>query len=168
MTAEACVDDAARARAALRVAAEARRWIGTPFAHGASCCGGGCDCVGLLRGVWRAVVGPEVWRVPPYSSDWAEAGLGCALHAGLSANLIAVQGRAERPAGAALAADGTGSVLLFRLRPREAGRHVGLRTGAASFVHAYGRHGVVESALTPAWAGRIVAVFALPVRASMD
>jgi NlpC/P60 family putative phage cell wall peptidase len=33
----------------------------------------GCDCLGLLRGVWRAVYGKEPEAVPAYSSDWAEA-----------------------------------------------------------------------------------------------
>lgn len=33
------------------VAAVARRWIGTPFAHQASVRGVGCDCGGLVKGV---------------------------------------------------------------------------------------------------------------------
>jgi NlpC/P60 family putative phage cell wall peptidase len=34
----------------------ARGWIGTPYRHQASLKGVGCDCLGLLRGVWR-----EAW-----------------------------------------------------------------------------------------------------------
>ena len=52
--------------------AEARRWIGTPYLHQASVCGAGTDCLGLLRGVWRAVHGDEPQAVPPYTADWAE------------------------------------------------------------------------------------------------
>ena len=37
----------------------ARSWIGTPYRHQASLKGVGCDCLGLLRGVWREVVGAE-------------------------------------------------------------------------------------------------------------
>ena len=37
-----------------RVVAEARMWIGTPYVHQASALGAGCDCLGLVRGVWRA------------------------------------------------------------------------------------------------------------------
>ena len=33
---------------------EARDWIGTPYQHQASLKGAGCDCLGLVRGVWRA------------------------------------------------------------------------------------------------------------------
>ena len=29
------------------------RWIGTPYRHQASLKGVGCDCLGLVRGVWR-------------------------------------------------------------------------------------------------------------------
>ena len=34
-------------------------WIGTPYRHQASLKGVGCDCLGLVRGVWRAVIGAE-------------------------------------------------------------------------------------------------------------
>lgn len=168
MTAEAGAEarDAA-ARAGRRVAAEALGWLGTPFVHGASCRGAGCDCLGLLRGVWRALAGPEAWVVPAYAADWAEAGAADLLLAGLRTNLVACQ-PGHGPAAAARDGDGTGEVLLFRLRPRGPGRHVGVRTGAARFVHAHGRHGVVEDPLTPAWSARVVAVFALPLTVAMD
>jgi NlpC/P60 family putative phage cell wall peptidase len=38
----------------IRIGAEARAWIGTPDRHQASLKGMGCDCLGLVRGVWRA------------------------------------------------------------------------------------------------------------------
>jgi NlpC/P60 family putative phage cell wall peptidase len=53
--------------------AEARSWIGTPYRHQASLKRVGCDCLGLVRGVWRAVQGEEPEPVPPYAPDWAEA-----------------------------------------------------------------------------------------------
>lgn len=37
------------------IVAEARTWMGTPFHHQASLKGVGCDCIGLVRGVARAV-----------------------------------------------------------------------------------------------------------------
>jgi hypothetical protein len=39
------------------IVAETRAWIGTPYRHQASLKGVGCDCLGLVRGVWRAVIG---------------------------------------------------------------------------------------------------------------
>ena len=56
------------------VVAEARRWVGTPYRHQASVRGAGADCLGLVRGVWRALRGAEPVAVPPYGPDWAEAG----------------------------------------------------------------------------------------------
>ena len=57
---------------ALSVVVEARRWLGTPYLHQASECGVGADCLGLLRGVWRGVIGPEPFFMPSYSRDWSE------------------------------------------------------------------------------------------------
>ena len=39
------------------IVAETRDWIGTPYRHQASLKGVGCDCLGLVRGVWRNVIG---------------------------------------------------------------------------------------------------------------
>ena len=50
----------------------ARAWIGTPYLHQASVRGVGCDCLGLLRGVWRDVYGTEPAQVPAYTADWSE------------------------------------------------------------------------------------------------
>ncbi|MFD0934795.1 peptidase P60, partial [Methylobacterium trifolii] len=38
------------------VVAQARLWLGTPYRHQASLAGVGCDCLGLLRGVWRGLL----------------------------------------------------------------------------------------------------------------
>ena len=51
----------------------ARGWIGTPYLHQASLKGAGCDCLGLVRGVWREIYGDEPEETGPYSPDWAEA-----------------------------------------------------------------------------------------------
>ena len=56
-----------------RIIAEARGWIGTPYMHQASLKGIGCDCLGLLRGVWRAIHGTEPEPPPAYAPDWAAA-----------------------------------------------------------------------------------------------
>ena len=63
---------AAGAEAGARIVALARGWIGTPYVHQASVRGVGTDCLGLIRGVWRELIGPEPEAVPPYTRDWAE------------------------------------------------------------------------------------------------
>ena len=137
------------------VVAAARLWIGTPYRHQASVRGGGADCLGLLRGVWRAICGPEPVALPAYTADWAEPAGREVLHQAAARWLIAKPGDAIAP----------GDVLLFRMRDGGIAKHLGIaaETGdAASFVHAYSGHGVVESPLSDPWARRIVAHFAFP------
>lgn len=55
------------------IVTEARTWIGTPYQHQASLKGVGCDCLGLVRGVWRELIGEEPERASPYAPGWAEA-----------------------------------------------------------------------------------------------
>ena len=45
--------DSSAATTARRVLEAATGWIGTPYRHQASQKGVGCDCLGLVRGVWR-------------------------------------------------------------------------------------------------------------------
>lgn len=133
----------------------ARGWLGTPYRHQASVQGAGCDCLGLVRGVWRGLYGAEPERIPPYTADWAEPEGREALWQAALRRLI------EMP----VAEDAVGTVLLFRMRDGGIAKHLGLQaeTGAApSFIHAYDRHGVVESPLSDPWRRRVVARFAFP------
>ena len=143
----------ARSRTApARIVKAARRWIGTPYHDQASVQGVGCDCLGLLRGVWRDVVGPEPMPVPPYSRDWGEAGP------------VEVLAEAARAAMAELdvAEARTGDVILFRMRAGAIAKHCGILSGQGCFIHAYERTGVIEEYLTPAWQRRIAYAFRFP------
>jgi len=72
------------------IVAETRAWIGTPYRHQASLKGVGCDCLGLVRGVWRATIGDEPECAPPYAPDWAEAASGEPLAEAAARHLVAV------------------------------------------------------------------------------
>ncbi len=133
------------------IVAAARSWIGTRYVHQQARKGAGCDCLGLVRGVWREVHGAEPEEVPPYTPDWSETTGEERLW------LAARRWMQERGPGVAL----PGDVLLFRMRSGSVAKHLGIMTGPASFVHAYSGHGVVESALTLAWRRRVVAVFGM-------
>ncbi|MGJ8618208.1 MAG: peptidase [Sulfitobacter sp.] len=137
------------------VIAAARGWIGTPYVHQSALRGAGSDCLGLLRGVWREVVGDEPEAVPAYSMDWSEPQGEERLWAAAARYLIAKT----------LEDEAIGDVILFRMRHGAVAKHLGLqaRIGAdASFVHAYTGHGVVESPLSAPWRRRIVARFEFP------
>lgn len=58
---------------AAAVVADARAWIGTPYHHQASRRDVGADCLGLVRGVYKDVLGREPEMPPAYSRDWGEA-----------------------------------------------------------------------------------------------
>ncbi len=134
---------------------EARRWIGTPYRHQASCRGAGCDCLGLLRGLWRARYGSEPEAVPAYSADWDEIAREDRLWQAANRHLVPVEVASLRP----------GHVLLFRMRHGAVAKHLGILSAAGAaptFIHAYSGHGVQETALSPAWRRRLVAGFAWP------
>lgn len=139
-------------------AAEARRWLGTPYCHQASVRGAGADCLGLVRGLWRATLGEEPEAPPPYSADWSEASGEERLMAAALRHLVPVERRVA----------GVGDVLLFRMRPSAPAKHLGVlvtdRLEAGRMVHAYSGHGVSETHLTPAWLGKLAAVFRFPAR----
>jgi NlpC/P60 family putative phage cell wall peptidase len=133
----------------------ARRWIGTPYRHQASLKGAGTDCLGLIRGVWRTLYGFEAALVPPYTRDWSEARNEEVLWQAAATYLVPKSLSEEAP----------GDVLLFRMKSGAVAKHLGIagRVGAAaSVIHAYSGHAVVESALSAPWRRRIVGRFAFP------
>jgi len=164
--------------AAGRVVAAARRWIGTPYVHQASYRGAGCDCLGLIRGLWRELLGTEPELPPAYTMDWSEPQGSEALWQAAARHLTAKPLQQAAP----------GDVILFRMRAGSVAKHLGVQSIVASsggkgsvrsrvgvkhppggadgrcpaFIHAYAGHGVVESPLTPPWQRRIVARFHFP------
>ena len=130
------------------VVAIARAWIGTPYLHQASCRGAGCDCLGLVRGIWRELRGAEPVAIPPYSRQWDE----------ISPREI-LWNAAATYLSPAKAEWSTGDVLLFRMREGAPAKHLGILSRQDQFIHAYEGHGVVESPLGTAWRRRVVARF---------
>jgi len=140
-----------------RIIKATRRWLGTPYHDQASVRGVGCDCLGLIRGVWRDVVGDEPQNktgpVPPYSRDWGEVG---------PVEVLAEAARAAMPELDVSEAR-TGDVILFRMRTGAIAKHCGILSPRDHFIHAYERSGVIEEVLTPAWQRRIVYAFRFPL-----
>ena len=134
------------------VIAAARGWLGTPYHDQASVRGVGCDCLGLVRGVWRELYGPEPLPIPPYSRDWGETGI-CVPLAEAARSVMLELPTAEQVPGA---------LLLFRMRVGPVAKHCGIATAPDRFIHAYERSGVVEVPLDAAWRRRIAFAFLFP------
>lgn len=138
------------------VVAIARRWRGTPYHDQASRRGAGCDCLGLIRGVWRELLGPERLTVPAYPRDWGEAGREEVLAEAAKRVLIRI----------GVDQAGPGAVVLFRMRSGAIVKHCGILTAPERFIHAYERFGVIEEVLTTAWRRRIAFAFLFPAAAT--
>jgi NlpC/P60 family putative phage cell wall peptidase len=135
-----------------RAVAAARAWIGTPYRHQASLKGVGCDCLGLVRGVWRALHGAEPEPTPAYAPDWAEASAEDRLAAAARRWLAEIA-----PADAA-----PGDVLLFRWRPQLPAKHAAILSAADRMIHAYEGAAVAEVYFAPFWRRRLAFAFRFP------
>jgi NlpC/P60 family putative phage cell wall peptidase len=134
------------------VIAAARGWIGTPYRHQASVKGAGCDCLGLLRGVWRELGGAEPESLPPYAPDWGESDGRETLRDGLARHLSPVAVTAIAP----------GDILLFRMRPRGPAKHCGIlaaRDDVQTLIHARQNTRVSEEVFSPFWRARLAFAF---------
>ncbi len=132
-----------------RVVTVARSWIGTPYIHQASLKSVGCDCLGLLRGVWRELHGCEPELPPPYSADWAEA---CGRETMAEA--------AARHMHAIDVADfSAGDVILFRWREGLPAKHCAIATSGETMVHAHDGAAVAEVVIGRWWRRHLVFAF---------
>ena len=132
------------------IVAIARSWIGTPYRHQGALKGVGCDCLGLLIGVWRELTGEAAGPIPPYTPDWAEAEGRETFADALRARLREIEiGEARE-----------GDLVLFRWRRHLPAKHAGILTGPDRMVHAQERACVAEVPLNAWWRRRTAYVFA--------
>ena len=129
---------------------ESRRWIGTPYQHQASCRGAGTDCLGLVRGIWRALYGSEPCAVPPYRPDWD----------GLPGDEALLQ--AAQTYFAPISEPQPGDLILFRPHPAGAAKHCAILSAPDCIIHAYWGRCVAETSLSAWWRRRQVAAFSFP------
>lgn len=134
------------------IMAEARSWIGTPYRHQASVRHHGCDCLGLVRGVWRGCIGPEPESPEAYAPDWAEATGDEALADAALRHMLPV----------AIDDIACGDVLLFRWRDGCVAKHIAIATDVATMIHAHDGASVCEVALAPWWRRRLAFAFSFP------
>jgi NlpC/P60 family putative phage cell wall peptidase len=126
------------------IVAETMSWLGTPYRHQASLKSVGCDCLGLIRGIWRSHFGAEPEAIAPYTPDWAEACGDEPLVAAARRHLQEIAISAAEP----------GDVLLFRWRPGMPAKHAGVLVAADRFVHAHQGAAVAPASYSRWWRER--------------
>ncbi|MCF6344631.1 MAG: NlpC/P60 family protein [Devosiaceae bacterium] len=127
------------------------KWIGTPYRHQASTIGAGCDCLGLLRGVWREIFGKEPMKMPPYRADWRDKKNSGALQ--MAADKYLIKSETEPQAG---------DVILFKMIRSLPPKHCAIMISNSVFIHAQEQIGVVEAPLSDAWKKHIFAIYKFP------
>lgn len=134
------------------IIAEARGWLGTPYRHQASVKGVGCDCLGLVRGVYEAVIGHASEEPPAYSALWAEE----------VPDEILLQAAARHLVAKAMGEFAPGDVLAFRWALAFPAKHIAIVSAPDRMIHAYDGAAVVETTIGPWWRRRIAGVFSFP------
>lgn len=130
----------------------ARTWLGTPYHHQASLKGIGCDCVGLVRGVWRELYGDEPQALPAYTRDWAEAQGRETLLEAARRHLVEIPPTEAQP----------GCVLIFRWRRTAPAKHCAILSTPDTMIHALEGAPVSEVSLSPWWKRHLAGTFRFP------
>lgn len=131
----------------------ARGWLGTPYRHQASVKGAGCDCLGLLRGVWREVYGVEAEKPPAYRPEWFDMRKDELLLAKARQYLIPLKTLDEGIAGDAL---------VFRMRRGSSAKHCAILAPGGYMIHALTGKDVEEVYMGPQYLDARVQAFRFP------
>lgn len=137
----------------LEVALLARSWIGTPYHNRAAIKGAGCDCIGLIRGLWAEIYGLPVPEVPVYSARWTGQNKETEVLLETARQYLAEVDPGTRAPGV---------VLAFRVHPKAIAQHCGVMTSPTSMVHAHSGRKVYEVELGQMWEPKVVAAFQFP------
>jgi NlpC/P60 family putative phage cell wall peptidase len=129
-----------------------RLWLGTPYHHQASLRGVGCDCLGLVRGVWRDLCGAEPEQPPPYSPSWAESLRQETLVLAATRHLLPIPAAEMQ----------LGDVLLFRWREHLPAKHCAILASPDRIIHAHDGAAVAEVAFTSWWRRHLSHAFSFP------
>ena len=144
-----------------RVLREAQRWLGTPWHHQASRCGVGTDCLGLARGIWRALYGREPYGLPSYPRT---------VPAGSAEVILDLAGRYLQPVPQprARVSARPGQLLVFRMHRDFPARHLAILSAPTRMIHALSDRAVMETGFSAWWQKRCVAVYAFPPSLEKD
>lgn len=135
-----------------KVVKEAAEWLGTAWQHQTSLKQVACDCVGLVRGVYREVSGIDVSIDEDYPASWH-----------LFRQEERLYEEAKRHMKEISLADALpGDILIFGFYHHPAS-HAGILIAPDRFIHSYQDIGsVIETRLDEAWRKRLRFTFRYP------
>lgn len=118
----------------------ARSWLKTPYKHQQAVKSAGCDCLGLIRGVFKDLYGYEPTKdIPPYTPNWAEATKSETLAEAGKRYLVEIP-----PKEAAI-----GDVILITMVRNGPAKHAAIIASQNTMIHAYSGAGVIETSFYP-------------------
>ena len=129
-----------------------KTWIGTPYHHQSSLKQVGCDCLGLVRGVYEELYKKQTAPIQPYSKDWAEQSKQETLIEAANEYLDPVTIKDRQ----------TGDILIFRFRKWTIAKHAAIQSAENRMIHAIEGAVVEEVHLNNWWQRHIAAVFRFP------
>ncbi len=133
------------------VIAEARTWLGTPWHHQAAVKGAGCDCIGFVRGVAEAFVGPVPIALD-YTPTWHLYRAEPRMYLGFKERCEEIDPDDALP----------GDILLFGAGKGPA-HHCAFLAPGDGLIHCYQEAGrVVEHGFSPTWRPRVRHAFRFP------
>lgn len=133
---------------------ETKEWCGTKWQHQASLKGIACDCVGLIRGVYRELTGKEIQTTMDYPATWH-----------LFKEEERLLGECRKYAGEEIEFNDIlpGDIITFSFKPRFVDHHIGIFLGDGMFAHSYLDVGkVVINRFDETWMARVRHCFRFP------
>ena len=125
------------------VVKEAREWVDTPFRHQGRLKGVGCDCLGLIRGVYGNVYSPSI-----LPKDRTNYGIEIVVDLNKHLRKVAVEVAEREP----------GDLILMKFSSQPT--HMGIYVGDDRMIHAYSSVGrIVEHRISSQWKKRIVSIW---------
>lgn len=133
----------------------AHTWVGTPYKHQAAVKGSGCDCIGLITGIWKELFGdfPEGFKMPAYTPYWAEEA---------EKSLMVDVGMKYLERITPMCQKMPGDVLMYRMTRRGQTKHAGIYVGNDRIIHAYSGHDVTEATIITDVGSALTYVFRFP------
>ena len=137
------------------IIAEAREWEGTRWEHQKAMKGVACDCIGLIRGVYKELTGLEMPDVIDYPQTAFFYCRDERLYPELQKYLPEITVAEAQP----------GDILTFGMRTHFPDHHLGILLDGGLFIHACGDAGIQKTIITSfdaLWQARARHAFTFP------